>query len=153
MFLHGAAGETSTGQKHLRTNIRWAMNYDLWLNQIWLIIPESYALLSGIYYLLPTYQKSLCLRALLTPLEKKFNISQMFKHHIQQDLKILMQHSLVKSWTSTLLPLTKAMFSPRPTLFFTLLTNLRDRNTRGWSKNRSSWGEHVFALQIHTNLH
>lgn len=39
-----------------------------------------------------------------------------------------MQHHLVMRCRKTLLPLTNAMFSPRPTLFFTLLSNLRQRH-------------------------
>lgn len=42
------------------------------------------------------------------------------------------------------LPLTSAMFSPRPTLFFTLLTNLRDRDAVGWG---SAAAELVFAYK------
>lgn len=52
-------------------------------------------------------------------------------------------------------PFTKAIFSPRPTLFFTLLTNLRDRRTRGWSTNKSTPEEHVSLLPTdqYTHLH
>lgn len=57
-----------------------------------------------------------------------------------------------KRWRMTFLPLTKAMFSPRPTLFFTLLNNLWNRNIRGWSTNWSTLEEHL-PLHIHINLH
>lgn len=51
-----------------------------------------------------------------------------------------------------LLPFTKAMFSPLPTLFFTLLTNLWDRNTRGWSIHWNTLEEHFFALRKQIKL-
>lgn len=50
----------------------------------------------------------------------------------------------------TLLPFTKAMFSPLPTLFFTLLNNLWDTRTRGWSKEL---GERLFALSIYLHVY
>lgn len=62
-----------------------------------------------------------------------------------QELYIWLQHRQVKRWKMTLLPFTKAMFSPLPTLFFTLLTNLWDRNTRGWSIHWNTLEEHFFA--------
>lgn len=50
--------------------------------------------------------------------------------------------------TMACLPFTKAMFSPLPTLFFTLLTNLQDRHTRAWSTDYSSVGERSLACLI-----
>lgn len=45
------------------------------------------------------------------------------------------------------------MFSPRPTLFFTLLSNLWDRNTRGWCTNWSTSLPCTSSLNLHNYTH
>lgn len=74
VFPHGSVADTSTAQKHLRENNRW-----LWTVVYEPYVPDvKYILVSVFYYLQPTYQRSLSLRALLSPLEQQ-NISNMLK--------------------------------------------------------------------------
>lgn len=88
------------------------------------ILSEHY-LSFQFYYLQPTYQRFLSPKVPPSPLEQR-NIRVMVQQPQWLNLKI--QHNVLNliKLTKDVLPFTKAMLSPLPTLFFTLLTNLLD---------------------------